>query len=120
MSNKFDSFGTSYSLKKINEKNPIVFIHGVGLNQEMWKPQINFFKNYTTLTYDFLGHGKTLLGKEKLTFKELSEQLNSLISFLDLGKIHLIGFSMGALIARNFASKYSDRLESLILLFEYY
>ena len=25
MSNKFDSFGTSYSLNKVNEKNPIVF-----------------------------------------------------------------------------------------------
>ena len=89
MPNSTDSFKTFYSLNKTNDINPIVFIHCVGLNQEMWKPQINFFKNYTTLTYDFLGHGKTLLEKEKLTFKELSEQLNSLISFLDLGKIHL-------------------------------
>ena len=44
MSNKVDSFGTSYSLNKINEKNPIVFIHGVGLTKEIWEPQINFFK----------------------------------------------------------------------------
>ena len=115
MPNSTDSFKTFYSLNKTNDINPIVFIHGVGLNQEMWKPQINFFKNYTTLTYDFLGHGKTLLEKEKLTFKELSEQLNSLISFLDLGKIHLIGFSMGALIARNFSLAYGDKLKSLTI-----
>ena len=49
MSNKIDSFGTSYSLNKVNEKNPIVFIHGVGLTKEIWEPQINFFKNYNTL-----------------------------------------------------------------------
>ena len=44
MSSKVDAFGTSYSLNKISEKNPIVFIHGVGLTKEIWEPQINFFK----------------------------------------------------------------------------
>ena len=63
MLNKADSFGTAYSLNKINEKSPIVFIHGVGLTKEIWEPQINFFKDYNTLTYDLLGHGKTPLKK---------------------------------------------------------
>ena len=54
MSDKFDRFGTSYSFKKVNEKNTIVFIHGVGLTKEIWYPQINFFKTYNTLTYDLL------------------------------------------------------------------
>ena len=69
MSSKVDSFGTSYSLSKINDKNPIVFIHGVGLNKDIWEPQINFFKNYNTLTYDLLGHGKTPLKNLKLVLK---------------------------------------------------
>ena len=63
MPNKFDSFGTYYSFSKVNEKNPIVFIHGVGLTKEIWYPQINFFKDYNTLAYDLLGHGKTPLKK---------------------------------------------------------
>ena len=66
MVNKVDSLGTSYSLNKINEKKPIVFIHGVGLTKEIWEPQINFFKNYNILTYDLLGHGKTPMKKSKL------------------------------------------------------
>ena len=53
MLNKIDSFGTSYSLQKIDEKDPIVFIHGVGLTKEIWEPQINFFKNNNILTYDY-------------------------------------------------------------------
>ena len=75
MSSAVDSFGTSYSLKKVNESNPIVFIHGVGLNKEIWIPQINFFKDYTTLTFDLLGHGKTPLKKSSLSIKDLSDQL---------------------------------------------
>jgi len=115
MSNTVDSFGTSYSLNKVNEKNPIVFIHGVGLAKEIWEPQINFFKKYNTLTYDLLGHGKTPLKKSKVNFEDFSKQLVRLISELNFNKIHLIGFSLGALIARDFASEHSDKLSSLII-----
>jgi len=115
MSNKFDSFGTSYSLNKVNEKAPIVFIHGVGLTKEIWYPQINFFKDYNTLTYDLLGHGKTSLKKSKVSFEDFSKQLFKLIKELNFNKIHLIGFSLGALIARHFAYEYSDKLSSLII-----
>jgi len=116
MSNKIDSFGTSYSFNKVNEKNTIVFIHGVGLSKEIWDPQINFFKDYNTLTYDLLGHGKTPLKKSKINMKNFTMQLLRLINELKLSKINLIGFSLGALIARHFASEYNDKLNSLILL----
>jgi len=115
MSITSDSFNTHYSLNKIGKKDPIVFIHGVGLNKDVWKPQINFFKDYTTLTYDLLGHGKTPLKKSKVNFNDFYRQLISLINKLEFKKIHLVGFSMGALIARDFASKHSDRLYSLII-----
>ena len=115
MQSKVDSFGTSYSLNKINEKNPIVFIHGVGLTKEIWEPQINFFKNYNTLTYDLLGHGKTPLNKSQPSFEDFSNQLFNLINELNFNKIHLVGFSMGALIARHFSTKHNDRLNSLII-----
>jgi len=115
MSNKVDSFGTSYSLNKVNEKNPIVFIHGVGLAKEIWEPQINFFKNYNTLIYDLLGHGKTPLKKSKPSLEDFSKQLIRLIKELNIGKIHLVGFSLGALIARHFAANYNDKLISLIV-----
>ena len=115
MSNTVDSFGTSYSLNKINEKNPIVFVHGVGLTKEIWEPQINFFKNYNTLTYDLLGHGKTPLKKSKVSFEDFSNQLLKLINELNFNKIHLVGFSLGALIARYFASEHSNKLNSLII-----
>jgi len=116
MLNKVDSFGTSYSLNKINEKKTIVFIHGVGLNKEIWEPQINFFKDYNTLTYDLLGHGKTPLKKSKINFDDFIKQLLKLIDELNFKKIHLVGFSLGALIARHFASEHKDSLSSLILL----
>jgi pimeloyl-ACP methyl ester carboxylesterase len=115
MANKFDSLDTCYSFSKIDEKTPIVFIHGVGLTKEIWEPQINFFKNYNTLTYDLLGHGKTPLKKNQLKIDSFTNQLLKLIEELNIDKVHLIGFSLGSLIARDFAAQHSNKLASLII-----
>ena len=114
MINAKDSKNTFYLL---NQKKdiPIVFIHGVGLNHTIWEPQIDVFDN-TVLAYDILGHGKTPLNKDNISFDDFSNQLISLVDELEMKKIHLVGFSIGSLIARNFATKYNDRLESLTLL----
>ena len=114
MINATDSNGTFYILNK-NKGTPIIFIHGVGLNHKIWKPQFNEFEN-TCVAYDILGHGKTPLKSSKLNFDNFSIQLLNLIDELNFNKIHLVGFSIGSLIARNFAEKYNDRLESLTLL----
>ena len=53
-----EKYKTDYLFKKENNSNPIVFIHGVGLTKEIWKPQVEFFKKHNILTYDILGHGK--------------------------------------------------------------
>ena len=54
MINAKDSYNTFYSF---NRKSgiPLVFIHGVGLNNTIWEPQVNAFEN-SVLTYDILGH----------------------------------------------------------------
>ena len=114
MINAKDSKNTFYILNK-KENTPIVLIHGVGLNHKIWESQINSFKN-TVLVYDILGHGNTPLTKSQISFDDFSSQLLNLIDELKFEKIHLVGFSIGSLIARNFASNYNNRLKSLILL----
>ena len=111
-----DSSGTFYLLNKTDQKIPIVLIHGVGLSHEIWQPQLDYFKDYTTLSYDILGHGKTPLNIKNISFDNFSEQLLNLINELKFDKVHLIGFSIGSIIARNFAIKHNDLLQSLTLL----
>ena len=105
MINDKDSRNTFYVLDKKNDI-PIVFIHGVGLDHKIWESQINVFEN-TFLAYDILGHGKTPLNLKNVSFDDFSEQLINLIDELNMKKIHLVGFSIGSLIARNFAAKYN-------------
>ena len=94
----------------INNKTiPIVFIHGVGLDSKMWTPQINYFKEYSTITYDLLGHGKTPFKKEEIKMKDYVDQLLSLTELLSVNKFHLVGFSIGSLIALNFAADFQKK-----------
>ena len=116
MTTGISASGTFYVLNQKEQSIPIVFIHGVGLTYEIWQPQLDFFKNYSTLAYDILGHGKSSLDKQNISFDDFSDQLVKLIDELNFQKIHLIGFSIGSLIARNFATKFNDRLQSLVLL----
>ena len=53
-----------------NNTVPIVFIHGVGLNHQMWKPQIDSLKEHSIITYDLLGHGKTPFNKDEITLND--------------------------------------------------
>jgi pimeloyl-ACP methyl ester carboxylesterase len=108
--------GTFYVFNKKEQSIPIVFVHGVGLTYEIWQPQLDFFKDYSNLSYDILGHGKSSLTKRNISFDDFSDQLIELINELKIKKIHLVGFSIGSLIARNFATRYGNRLRSLILL----
>ena len=110
-----DTFETYYKFNKKNENAPIIFIHGIGLNHEIWDKQINYFKDYNTIVYDLIGHGKTPFNKKQIAMKDFSKQLLKLVDNLSLNKFHLVGFSLGSLIARDFASLYSSRLSSLTL-----
>ena len=118
MINAKDSKNTFYILNS-KQDIPVVLIHGVGLNHKIWDPQINSFNN-TVLAYDILGHGKTPLTKSDINFDDFSSQLLNLINELKFEKVHLVGFSIGSLIARNFACNYNDRLETLTLLCSVY
>ena len=115
MSQNFDLNQNYYLFNKKNSI-PIVFIHGVGLDHQMWNDQTDYFNEYSTLTYDLLGHGKTPCNKEKLSLKDFSDQLLEILDYLKIEKIHLIGFSLGSLIALDFSSHFQKKVEKLILI----
>ena len=115
MSNNFDSNQNHYIYIK-KDTTPLMFIHGVGLDHQMWSPQINNLKEFSTITYDLLGHGKTPYKKEKLSLNDFSNQLIEILEHLKIDKIHLIGFSLGSLIALDFVSKMQNKVDKLILI----
>ena len=115
MSKNFDPNQNYYFFNKKNSI-PVVFIHGVGLDHQMWDQQVDYLSEFSILTYDLLGHGKTPFHKDKLNLKDFSNQLLELLDHLKIEKINLVGFSLGSLIALDFSSHYQNKVEKLILI----
>lgn len=95
----------------------VVFIHGVGMSQDVWTPQvIGFCRQHTVVTYDMLGHGQSPLPPEQASLGDYAEQLRRLLDQLDIRRAHIVGHSMGALIALEFALREPGRCLSVTAL----
>ena len=74
------------------------------------------FENKSVIFYDILNHGKSKRGMRKLNFGNFNQQLNYLLEYLEIKKINLIGFSIGALIAQHFTSFNMRKINKLVLI----
>ena len=104
--------GTSYAL--YGQGTPIVFIHGVGMQQDVWVPQIlGFARDHTVITLDMLGHGRSPLPPETPVLADYADQVKRLLDQLGIAKAHIVGHSMGALVALEFALREPARCISV-------
>ena len=81
MSENFDPNQNHYFFNN-KDTTPLVFIHGVGLDHQMWDEQVNYLNEFSILTYDLLGHGKTPFNKENLNLNDFSNQLLEILDYL--------------------------------------
>jgi pimeloyl-ACP methyl ester carboxylesterase len=80
--------------------NPLVLLHGNGGNIEAMKYQIEYFsKNYKVIAMDCRGRGKSELGKDSLTYMQMTKDVASLLDYLHLDSVYIIGRSDGGIIA---------------------
>ncbi len=96
---------------------PIVLLHGLALEKSIWKPLVAAYALQARfITPDLRGHGKTSLGQADGTLGQIADDLLAMLDNLELPQVCLLGHSMGGYIALEFASRYPERLASLILL----
>ena len=94
---------------------PLVLIHGVGLNKQVWQPQLDAFcGEYRVIAYDTLGHGNSWVPSAHLALDDYFDQLAELLDTLGIASINLCGHSMGALITLGFSLKYPNRVRRII------
>lgn len=111
-----DTFMTAFE-DTGGDQPPVILIHGVGLSQAMWGAQKAALRGrYRVVTLDMLGHGSSAAPPVDASLNDYADQVADLMDHLGIGMATLIGFSMGALVARCFALRYPDRLSGLILM----
>lgn len=95
---------------------PLVMIMGVGGGRSSWLYQTGFFKKYyRTVTFDNRGVGKSDKPSGPYSIKMMADDTIGLMDHLGIEKAHVLGVSMGGMIAQEIAINYPERVDKLVL-----
>jgi pimeloyl-ACP methyl ester carboxylesterase len=113
----FDSNGVKIAYFLQGEGEPVVLIHGwlssAGINWALPGISTALAKNYQVIGMDVRGHGisdKPL--KDEAYGPELVDDVVRLLDHLEIKKAHIVGYSMGGIIAAKFIVKHPKRVLS--------
>jgi pimeloyl-ACP methyl ester carboxylesterase len=100
-----------------NNGSPVLFIQGAGIHGDGWEPQTETLKSdYECLTFDNRGIGRSQPCSAPLSIEQMAEDARVLIDHLGWDNVHVVGHSMGGLIALHLALNTRERVRSLALL----
>ena len=99
------------------EGEPLLFIHGLGSSQLDWEEQVGKFREqFKVITLDLRGHGQSEKPRGKYTMALFAKDVIALMDHLGIEKTHLVGHSLGGMVAFEIATKKPERLLSLCIL----
>ncbi|WP_019547994.1 alpha/beta fold hydrolase [Streptomyces sulphureus] len=97
----------------------VVFIHGWPLNADAWEDQMQCVaeNGFRGIAHDRRGHGRSTQPWEGYDFDTFADDLNDLLTALDLQDVTLVGHSMGGgELARYIGRHGTDRISKAVLL----
>ena len=96
---------------------PVVLIHGWPLSAESWSEQVGPLSaaGYRVVAYDRRGFGRSDKPSKGYDYDTLADDLDGVLSELDLTDVTLVGFSMGGGEVARYVSRHGqDRLRSVV------
>lgn len=99
----------------IGEGDPIVFLHtGLQTGMTDFEFQREYFnKEYKVVLPDLRGHGQSFSHDIQNFFSDSAKDLLETINHYNMKTIHLVGCSLGALVAVKFSKLYPERINTL-------
>ena len=97
------------------EGPPILFLHGVGSDKSVWKPQLDHFGNARrAVAFDYPGYGESEQAPDA-TRDDFAAAILAAMDALGIQQAHICGLSLGGVIAIAMHAAAPDRCTSLIL-----
>ncbi len=102
--------------KETGQGTPLLLIHGLGSSARDWERQIPYFsKNYRVITYDVRGHGQTDKPAGPYGIPLFAQDTAEFMKILNIESAHVVGISMGGMIALQLAVNAPERIRSLVV-----
>lgn len=95
----------------------VLLLHGLGANGSMWTLQFDdlIAAGYRPLAPDAPGFGDSPYDGRGWNFRRVAADLAALLRELETGPAHVVGLSMGGVIAQQFSLDYPGLVRKLVL-----
>ena len=108
--------GVNYYYALYGRGEPLLLLHG-GLGQiEMFGPNLTkLAQSRQVIGVDLQGHGRTALGDREISLVDMGEDMAGVLKKLGYNKVDVLGYSMGAGVAFQFAAQHPGMVRRLAL-----
>lgn len=94
----------------------VLLIHGIGDNSATWSDiMVDLARDHEVIAPDLLGHGQSDKPRGDYSIGGFANAMRDLLSVLGVERATVVGHSMGAGVAMQFAYQYPERCERLVL-----
>lgn len=108
--------GIQVHVAEHGEGPPVVLLHGLGWDHELWVPFMEqFTARYRIIAPDTRGHGRSDKPAGPYSIDAFAEDLQGLLNALALEKVALVGFSQGGMTAQLVALQQPKLVAALML-----
>jgi len=105
-----------YAATGSGDATPIVFLHGVGSDKSVWRPQLDHFgKVRRAVAFDYPGYGDSEPAPQGTSGDDYAAAILSAMSELGIGRAHVCGLSLGGVVAIAMHAAAPERIASLVL-----
>jgi 3-oxoadipate enol-lactonase len=111
---KADNLQIGY--KEKGSGDAIIFLHGVGSDKSVWDGQLEYFsRKWRAISLDYPGYGDSDLPEGSLTREDIGRYLFGAMDGLGIKSAHVVGLSMGGVMALEMVRQQPARPRSLTL-----
>lgn len=108
---------TTLAYERVGEGPPVLMIQGTGCVGEGWRPQVDGLKDaFECVSFDNRGIGESAPLSGPVTLEQMTADALGLMDHLGWDSAHVLGHSLGGLLAQQVALAAPDRVRSLGLL----
>ncbi len=106
-----------YFVSGNEDGDAILFLHPAFGDHTCFDKQVDYFSDkYKIITLDILGHGLTSMEKTKDKLDSTATHIIGILKKENIDKCHIVGVSMGSLLAQDFANNHPNKVVSLTAL----
>lgn len=105
------------SYQVTGEGHPLVLIQGLTATMDWWEDSFlaRLARRYRVLVFDNRGAGRTEAPPGEFTIEQFADDTAGLMDSLRMGGAHVLGYSMGGMIAQELALRHPERVDKLVL-----